>query len=167
MFVVGCLSERSFETFSKPPTDETSSERSAVAAIAYPTTSIDRPARPALRLVPNRTKSRRSMRVVYRRRRLVAVALILIVLSLSVIGAVAAVRTAVGAFGGGPLTSPESSIVDARPAAAASYVVRPGDTLWSIAKALHPSGDLRPYVDRLATRMHGQPLQPGQRITLP
>ena len=143
-----------------------------MAAIAYPTTGVDRPVPPALRLVRSdrpsaRADRRRRTRTIYRRRRLVAVLIVFATLSLSVIGAVTAVRAAVGAFGGGPLTSPESPLAGSRPAAATSYVVRPGDTLWSIAKAMQPSGDLRPYVDRLAARQHGQPLQPGERITLP
>lgn len=151
-----------------------------MAAIAYPTTSVGRPCPgrspqpPQLRLVPPRSRrqSRRpvsaAQRAVFRRRRIVAVAALLFV-TLSFIGAAAVVRVAVGVFGGGPLTSPETPAirVDPQPAAAASYIVRSGDTLWSIARAMHPSGDLRPYVDQLAARQHGQPLQPGERITLP
>jgi hypothetical protein len=54
-------------------------------------------------------------------------------------------------------------------AAAASdavHVVRPGDTLWSIAAAVAPGSDPRPVVDELARRAGGATLQPGQRIPL-
>jgi hypothetical protein len=43
-------------------------------------------------------------------------------------------------------------------------VVRPGDTLWSIATSLAPDDDVRAVVDELAERAGGADLQPGQRI---
>jgi hypothetical protein len=43
-------------------------------------------------------------------------------------------------------------------------VVRAGDTLWGIAQALDPDGDVRVLVDRLAERAGGAALRPGQRI---
>ncbi|MCX7619445.1 MAG: LysM peptidoglycan-binding domain-containing protein [Acidimicrobiales bacterium] len=57
-------------------------------------------------------------------------------------------------------------VADGTSAQGTSYLVRPGDTLWSIAKRVRPSGDLRPIVDELASRTGGGPLQPGQRIVL-
>lgn len=48
-----------------------------------------------------------------------------------------------------------------------AYVVRPGDTLWSIAARLDPSGDPRPLVDRLAGELHGAALQPGEVLVVP
>ena len=48
-----------------------------------------------------------------------------------------------------------------------SYVVRPGDTLWSIVRALEPHGDVRPLVDRLDRSRRGRPLRAGERIVLP
>src|SRR4051812_44673000 len=114
-----------------------------MAAIAYPTTSVGRPCpsggdRPQLRVVrPERRSSasrtlagrRRStrQRAIFWRRRLAALAAV-VFLSLALVGAVAVARVAVGAFGGGPLSSPEAPAVrvSAQPAAATSYVVRPG-----------------------------------------
>src|SRR3954451_24573428 len=114
-----------------------------MADIAYPTTGVTRPhprprpeSGPALRLVPSGSARRRRpsavRRTVFLRRRLLAVAA-LIVCTLALIGAAALVRTAVGVFGGGPLTSPETPTVRVQPVASESYIVRPGDTLWSIA----------------------------------
>jgi hypothetical protein len=51
-------------------------------------------------------------------------------------------------------------------AAPAVHVVRPGDTLWSIATSVAPGRDPRPVVDELARRAGGGALQPGQRIPL-
>jgi hypothetical protein len=50
------------------------------------------------------------------------------------------------------------------PAAAEVYVVRPGDTLWDIARRVAPEADPRPLVDELADRAGGAVLQSGQRI---
>lgn len=49
-----------------------------------------------------------------------------------------------------------------------AYVVRSGDTLWSIAAA-HYGGDPREGVYRLEERnhLHGALVQPGQRLVLP
>lgn len=48
-----------------------------------------------------------------------------------------------------------------------AYVVRPGDTLWSIASRVEPGSDPRPLVDQLQSQLHGQVLQPGDRLILP
>jgi nucleoid-associated protein YgaU len=62
--------------------------------------------------------------------------------------------------------------VYARPSGSAgkreTYVVKPADTLWSIACA-HYSGDPRDAVWRLEHRnhLHGTTLAPGQRLVLP
>jgi hypothetical protein len=69
------------------------------------------------------------------------------------------------ALGGSPLASPER-----RPAAAdtsastRSTVVRPGDSLWSVASRLAPDSDPRPVVDALAEARHGTVLVVGERI---
>jgi LysM repeat protein len=47
------------------------------------------------------------------------------------------------------------------------YVVQPGDTLWSIAQRVDPSGDPRPLVDRLAAQVGTDDVVPGERVTLP
>jgi hypothetical protein len=62
--------------------------------------------------------------------------------------------------------------VCARPSGSAGrpqvYLVRPADTLWSIASS-HYSGDPRDAVWRLERRNHlqGATLVPGQRLVLP
>jgi Tfp pilus assembly protein FimV len=50
-----------------------------------------------------------------------------------------------------------------------TYVVRDGDTLWSIASRVSgPSADLRPVVDRIASQNHVTgTLQAGARLVLP
>lgn len=57
----------------------------------------------------------------------------------------------------------------AAPIAGHSYVVRSGDTLWSIAVGLAPESDPRPVVDAIAEANHVDPgaLVPGQTLTIP
>jgi Tfp pilus assembly protein FimV len=55
-----------------------------------------------------------------------------------------------------------------RPARQVTYVVEPGDTLWSIARRVEPGHDPRPVVDALveANDLHGG-LQAGQELSVP
>ncbi len=46
-------------------------------------------------------------------------------------------------------------------------IVKPGDTLWSIARKMQPTGDVRPLVDRIATLNNGHALIAGQALLLP
>lgn len=114
-----------------------------------------RPARPARPGAPRRVSG-----AVQARRRRVAATLVALVLL--------GVGWAVGDLGGTPLTSPgQAPAADLLPVAETSYVVRPGDTLWEIARALQPSGDVRPLVQRLAAQRGGAPLRVGERLVLP
>lgn len=97
----------------------------------------------------------------FRRRRL-AVALL-------ALGVVVVAARAGDALGGSPLAAPER-----RPASSAAaesmpggVVVRPGDTLWSIATRLAPDDDPRPLVDALTDALGSTALQPGERIRIP
>jgi Tfp pilus assembly protein FimV len=47
------------------------------------------------------------------------------------------------------------------------YVVQPGDTIWSIARRLQPTGDVRALVDALVERNGGAALDVGQRLAVP
>jgi hypothetical protein len=46
------------------------------------------------------------------------------------------------------------------------YVVHPGDTYWTIARRLQPTGDVRVVVDRLSDEHGGAALQPGEQLVL-
>ena len=101
----------------------------------------------------------RPSRAVYRRRRLVLVT----VATLAVLGAI---RLSPGFSGGGPLTA-SGEPGSAHPVAALTYVVQPGDTVWSIAHHFVRSGDERPLVDAITAELHGTALVPGQAIGIP
>jgi hypothetical protein len=55
-----------------------------------------------------------------------------------------------------------------RPAPRVTYVVEPGDTLWSIARRVAPERDPRPVVDALIEANDvGGGLQAGQELSVP
>jgi hypothetical protein len=141
-----------------------------MAAVIVPTTTDRAPerapsrARPTLRIIEGgRSAPQVARRRVYLRRRIGAVTLLVLV---AVVGwlAVLGVRSLVGEPPATPSTSAATAAVP--PAAAEEYVVRPGDTLWVIARQLRPEGEIRPVVDELADRAGGPDLSVGQRIDI-
>ena len=133
-----------------------------MAAIAYP--GAERPQVPArrhLHVVPAPARRRLPRTAIYRRRRV----LVVVALFLAVFFFVLVARATLGALGGGPLAAPGTPA--GSPAATASvYIVQPGDTYWTIARRLQPSGDVRDLVDRLSSEHGGAPLQPGEQLAL-
>lgn len=120
------------------------------------------PARPA---AARATGGGRPTAAQFRRRRAVATFVAVVLLGGGV---------ALGVPGGVPLTpsgrapaAGAASVAGAVAVARASYVVAPGDTIWRIARALQPSGDVRPLVQRLAAARGGAPLRAGERLVLP
>lgn len=75
-------------------------------------------------------------------------------------------------FGAGLLAGahslPEGKLPGAHAVAGGdAYVVRAGDTLWSIASQLDPSGDPRALVGELTSSLHGSAIRPGEHIVVP
>jgi hypothetical protein len=91
-----------------------------------------------------------------------AVGILVLVTFLVVIAADAALAR----IGGGPLTT-TGATSGRETVAAQEWVVKPGDTIWSIAEAIDPHGDVRPLVDRLSAEIGNSPLYAGQVIQLP
>lgn len=88
-------------------------------------------------------------------------------LALAAVMAWAVSSLAVGAAGSTTASrAADATPVAATPAASRVYVVRAGDTLWSIARRLQPTGDVRPLVDELAARNGGAAIEAGQRLDL-
>ena len=110
-------------------------------------------------------RGRRVTPTTYRRRRLAVATLAL--------GLVVVAAQAGAALGGLPLASPErrptasSQTGPQAGSAHTSVVVRPGDSLWSLAARLAPGEDLRPIVDELSAARGAAPLVPGETILLP
>ena len=98
-----------------------------------------------------------------RRRRLVA-----LLIAVALVGALAtAGRALLGAAATIEPSSPQPVDAPARPPTVGqTYVVKPGDTLWSIAAAIAPDSDPRPVVDALREQNGGPDLQAGERLTI-
>ena len=120
--------------------------------------------RPDLAPSRRRAAGRRVEPSVYRRRRLLAAGLVLLAIAAVLIGA----QLVQAGIGGGPLTTTGAAAGPGMVSAGATgYVVRPGDTLWSIAAAMEPGRDVRPLVDRLARETGGSTLYAGEVIPIP
>ncbi len=115
--------------------------------------------RPHLRLLEGgRAPARQQRAAMYRRRR--AVALVLVVAVVAALLLLASAVLAGSAGGGTPTSAAGTPPGDV-------HVVQPGDTLWSIARQLDPSGDVRLTVDHLVELNGSAPLAAGQRLALP
>ncbi|MGH8891593.1 MAG: LysM peptidoglycan-binding domain-containing protein [Acidothermaceae bacterium] len=97
-----------------------------------------------------------------RRGRIVGVVLLaLVVTALSFVFGLAPSHASTGSAGSRPVAA---SSFDA-----ATVVVQPGDTLWSIATRISPNTDPRAVVDAIiaANHLSGATVQAGQLLTLP
>ena len=110
-----------------------------------------------------RRAAHRPSPAVLRRRRVVAV----IVLATLLLGCWLGLQAALGRIGGGPLATTGAAAGPGMiQVGATEYVVRPGDTLWTIAAAMAPGRDERPVVDRLVHELGGVSIYPGEVIRL-
>ena len=115
--------------------------------------------RPPLHVIEG-GRSPRSMARVYARRRLAALVAVVVLAVVLVVSVVVGLEAAGAALGSA-----------ATPAATASapgpvLVVQRGDTLWAIARRIHPTGDITGLVDRLAAAHGPGPLLAGDRLPL-
>jgi len=88
-----------------------------------------------------------------------------------VVGLVLLMAQAGAALGGSSLATPGrsttsagASVASASASAVRHTVVRPGDSLWSVASRLAPGSDPRPVVDALSEARNGAPLTPGETV---
>lgn len=126
------------------------------------------PARPELRVLPGgRTGAARPV-AGPSTASLVVLALLLVVV---VVGVLALGRGAFAGLAPAPAAASGPAVAAApAPAAAASgtsIVVRPGDSLWSIARRIQPTGDVRGLVDELAAANGSTAIRAGDRLTIP
>lgn len=125
------------------------------ATVAHYTVVVPPRVVPRSSVAPAGHEARPSTRVYVRRRLLVSLVFVAVVVAL-----VAGAGNVLANRGGAP-----ASVSAVRPAS--SYVVQPGDTLWSIAAANHGVVSQSLYVDALVAVNGGASLQVGQVITLP
>jgi hypothetical protein len=86
---------------------------------------------------------------------------VLVAALLLLAGAALVLRAAGGLLTHGPPAAPAH-----RSPVSGAYVVRPGDTVWSVARTLQPDGDIRPLVDRLVAERGGTGLVAGEVLQL-
>ena len=72
-----------------------------------------------------------------------------------------------GAFAGLAPAPPAATSGPASSTSGPTVVVHRGDTLWSIARRLQPTGDVRALVDRLVAARGTAALSPGDRVAVP
>jgi hypothetical protein len=98
------------------------------------------------------------MAATYRRRRIVAALLLVTVLALGWL----AVDAAAGAAA--RWAAPQPTPIDGP-----TVVVEagPGDTLWTLARQVHPSGDVRPAVEAMIAERGGSAVQVGDEVRVP
>jgi len=80
-----------------------------------------------------------------------------------VVGLVLVMAQAGAALGGSSLATPGRSTTSSA-TVVRHTVVRPGDSLWSVASRLAPGSDPRPVVDALSQARDGAPLVPGETV---
>jgi len=131
------------------------------------------PVRPSLRVLEGgRAPASLARQAMFRRRRRAALALlgatiVVLVLLASAVSARIAGGGHPSATAGASSPTPAAAASAAGVAASPEWVVRPGDTLWSIAAAVAPDVDVRITVDRLVARNGEGPIMVGQRLELP
>ncbi len=114
-------------------------------------------ARPALRLVQG-GRSRAAMAPAYRRRRVIAA---LVLVTLLVVGwqvAQAAASVAGGWAAPVPATIEGPTV---------GVEADSGDTLWTLAREVQPTGDVRPAVESMLAERGGTQLEVGDRVRVP
>lgn len=102
---------------------------------------------------------RRSATVTLRRRR----ARLLVLVLVAVLALAWWAARSEAAFGGVPASAPERRLTPPT----STYLVQPGDTLWTVARQLQPEGDVRSLVRKLVTLNDGAELEVGQVLVVP
>jgi Tfp pilus assembly protein FimV len=120
--------------------------------------SFQEPARSAPR-VASIEERRRRRAVIARRRRLAALFASVAILAATwgISGVLAGVRSSHLAVLPGSVRTSQGYL----------YTVKPGDSVWSIATRLDPTGDPRPIVDTIVAQLNGASIAPGERVLLP
>jgi LysM domain len=122
--------------------------------------------RPVVRPLPDRATRVRRLpdRATRVRRRRLVVLVGLVVLTIALVAGVRALAS-LSAVPSSPAPTPVDG--GTAPVPGRTYVVQPGDTLWSIARRVAPDRDPRPVVDALRRANGGPDLQVGSSLTIP
>jgi len=114
-------------------------------------------ARPQLRLIPG-GRSPAALAATYRRRRIVA-ALVVLTLLVVVVQLAQALSGVAAGWSAPTPASIEGPTVEVEAA--------PGDTLWSLARQVHPDGDVRPVVEAMVADRGTAAVEVGEQVRVP
>jgi len=133
-----------------------------MAAVLTPRpVSVPRHRAPLTLIEGGRSAAGLRKRRMYRQRRVVAGVTLLVVSWL----VMSLLWSGVAALVGGSSPAPSPQLGGG--AAAGRYVVKGGDTLWSVSKGLHVDGDIRDVMAELAEQNGDGVLRPGQVLVIP
>lgn len=113
--------------------------------------------RPVLRVIDG-GRSSTAMAPVYRRRRIVAALALATVIVLAVMAAEVGRDLAAGWAAPVPATIEGRTVV---------VEAAPGDTLWTVARRVRPTGDVRPVVEAMLSERGSAELQVGDAVRVP
>lgn len=113
--------------------------------------------RPQLRLIPG-GRSPQALAATYRRRRLVAALVLVTVLVIAVHLAQLLAGVAAG------WSAPAPAAIDGPTVA---IEAEPGDTLWTLARQVHPDGDVRPVVEAMVADRGTAAVAVGEQVRVP
>jgi hypothetical protein len=117
-------------------------------------------------VIPGQFSDSRSSSHVYARRRMMAILCLAAIVLVLVFGAGHVVANRGGAPASASMIRPATAPAVAS-APANVYIVKAGDTLWSIGERYHGQASLVDYVDALVSANGGTELQVSQALTLP
>lgn len=118
-------------------------------------------------VIPGQFRDSRSRTQIYARHRSMALLCLAVIVLVLFVGTGHVVANRGGAPASASMIRPATASAIAAPAPANVYIVKPGDTLWSIGERYHGQASLVNYVDALVAANGGTELQVSQALTLP
>jgi hypothetical protein len=118
-------------------------------------------------VIPGQFRDSRSRTQIYARRRMMALLCLVAIVLVLFFGTGHVVANRGGAPASASMIRPATASAVVAPAPANVYIVKAGDTLWSIGERYHGKASLVDYVDALVSANGGTELQVSQALTLP
>jgi len=118
-------------------------------------------------VIPGQFGESRSRTQIYARRRMMAMLCLAAIVLVLFVGTGHVVANRGGAPASASMIRPATAPAAGAPASPNLYIVKAGDTLWSIGERYHGQTSLVDYVDALISANGGTELQISQAITLP
>lgn len=118
-------------------------------------------------VIPGQFRESRPRTQIYARRRMMALLCLVAIVLVLFVGTGQVVANRGGAPASASMIRPATDPAIAAAAPANVYIVKAGDTLWSIGERYHGQASLVDYVDALVSANGGTELQVSQALMLP